>query len=44
MWLPDGAGRSKLATAPWDRRLGVRGTGRNWRTITKLLEILDAPV
>jgi uncharacterized protein (DUF1697 family) len=42
-WLPGGVGRSKLATAPWDRRLGVRGTGRNWRTITTLLEMLDAP-
>jgi uncharacterized protein (DUF1697 family) len=42
MWLPDGAGRSKLAAAPWDRRLGVRGTGRNWRTIAKLIELLDA--
>jgi uncharacterized protein (DUF1697 family) len=30
-----------MATAPWDRRLGVRGTGRNWRTVTTLLEMLD---
>jgi uncharacterized protein (DUF1697 family) len=41
-WLPNGAGRSKLAAAPWDRRLGVRGTGRNWRTVKKLIELLDA--
>jgi uncharacterized protein (DUF1697 family) len=41
-WFPEGVGRSKMATAPWDRRLGVRGTGRNWRTITTLLEMLDA--
>jgi uncharacterized protein (DUF1697 family) len=40
-WFPNGVGRSKLATAPWDRRLGVRGTGRNWRTVTTLLEMLD---
>jgi uncharacterized protein (DUF1697 family) len=40
-WFPDGVGRSKLATAPWDRRLGVRGTGRNWRTVTTLLDMLD---
>jgi uncharacterized protein (DUF1697 family) len=40
-WLPDGVGRSKLAAAPWDRRLGVRGTGRNWRTITTLLEMAE---
>jgi uncharacterized protein (DUF1697 family) len=42
-WFPDGVGRSKLAAAPWDRRLGVRGTGRNWRTVTTLLDLLDAP-
>jgi uncharacterized protein (DUF1697 family) len=41
-WFPNGVGRSKLATAPWDRRLGVKGTGRNWRTLTTLLEMLDA--
>jgi uncharacterized protein (DUF1697 family) len=40
-WFPDGVGRSKLATAPWDRRLGVQGTGRNWRTIAKLQTLLD---
>jgi uncharacterized protein (DUF1697 family) len=43
LWLPNGAGRSKLATVPWDRRLGVRGTARNWRTVTTLLDMLDAP-
>jgi uncharacterized protein (DUF1697 family) len=41
LWYPDGAGRSKLATAPWAKRLGVRGTGRNWRTVTKMLAMLD---
>jgi uncharacterized protein (DUF1697 family) len=41
-WYPDGVGRSKLATAPWDKRLGVRGTARNWRTLTALLGMLDA--
>lgn len=39
-WFPDGVGRSRLATAPWDRRLGVQGTGRNWRTVTALLEMV----
>jgi uncharacterized protein (DUF1697 family) len=43
LWHPDGVGRSKMAAAPWDRRLGVRGTGRNWRTVTTLLDMLDAP-
>jgi uncharacterized protein (DUF1697 family) len=40
-WLPAGAGRSKLAAAPWERRLGVRGTARNWRTVTALLALAD---
>lgn len=40
-WLPNGVGRSRLATAPWDRRLGVRGTGRNWRTVLALRDLLD---
>jgi uncharacterized protein (DUF1697 family) len=40
-WFPDGVGRSRMAAAPWDRRLGVRGTGRNWRTVTAMLEMLD---
>jgi uncharacterized protein (DUF1697 family) len=39
-WFPNGVGRSKMATAPWDRRLGVQGTGRNWRTVTAMLELL----
>lgn len=36
MWCPDGLGRSKLAAAPWGRRLGVTGTTRNWRTVRTL--------
>jgi uncharacterized protein (DUF1697 family) len=40
-WLPNGVGRSRLATAPWDRRLGVRGTGRNWKTVLAMLELLE---
>jgi uncharacterized protein (DUF1697 family) len=42
LWCPDGAGRSKLATTNWSRRLGVVMTGRNWRTVTRLLALLDA--
>jgi uncharacterized protein (DUF1697 family) len=42
MRCPDGLGRSKLAAYPWERRLGVRATSRNWNTITKLLSLLDA--
>lgn len=35
---PDGIGRSRLA-AKVDRHLGVATTGRNWRTVTKLVEL-----
>lgn len=42
LYFPGGSGRSKLATAPWGKRLGVQGTARNWRTVTTLLDMLDA--
>ncbi len=35
---PDGVGRSKLAASA-ERLLGVSATGRNWRTVTKILEM-----
>jgi uncharacterized protein (DUF1697 family) len=38
--LPGGIGRSRLA-ADLARRDGPAGTVRNWRTVTKLLEIAD---
>ena len=38
---PDGIGRSKLA-ARIERSLGVSGTGRNWRTVRKLQEMIQA--
>ena len=38
---PDGFGRSKLA-ANVEKLLGVAATARNWRTVTKLREMVDA--
>lgn len=35
---PDGIGRSRLAASA-ERLLGVDATGRNWRTVTKLLAL-----
>ena len=37
-WLhyPEGAGRSKLTNVLIERKLGVRGTARNWNTVGKL--------
>lgn len=40
--LPNGAGRTKLTLDWLERRLGSRGTARNWRTVTKLLELATA--
>jgi uncharacterized protein (DUF1697 family) len=39
MHAPDGVGRSKLA-ANSERLLGVPMTSRNWRTISKILEMI----
>jgi len=40
---PDGIGNSKLPGLLGDRRLGVTVTGRNWRTVTALLEQSAGP-
>jgi uncharacterized protein (DUF1697 family) len=39
LYAPEGIGRSKLA-AQVERQLGVPVTARNWRTVTKLLEMM----
>ncbi|MGH2513224.1 MAG: DUF1697 domain-containing protein, partial [Candidatus Limnocylindrales bacterium] len=36
LFLPDGIGRTRLSQALIERRLGVVGTARNWRTVTEL--------
>lgn len=36
---PNGAGQSKLSGNYFERKLGVVGTARNWRTVTKLVEL-----
>ncbi len=38
---PDGIGRSKLTTALIEKKLGARGTGRNWNTVLKLAALLE---
>ena len=38
--LPNGAGRSKLAVVPSHPKFGVVATARNWRTVSKLLEMM----
>lgn len=37
--LPNGVARSKLTNAWFDSKLGTVSTGRNWRTVLKLLEM-----
>jgi uncharacterized protein (DUF1697 family) len=39
---PNGLGRSKLAAYPWERRLGLRATSRNWNTVSKLRSMLES--
>jgi uncharacterized protein (DUF1697 family) len=39
IYFPDGQGRSKLPWPTIERALGTFGTGRNWNSVTKILEI-----
>jgi len=38
---PNGAGTTKLTNAWFDSRLSTISTGRNWRTVLKLVEMSD---
>lgn len=40
LYLPNGAGHTKLTTDYFDSRLGTTSTGRNWRTVLNLLEMM----
>lgn len=42
VWTPEGVTDSPLFKLLNERRLGVRATARNWRTVEKLLELADA--
>jgi uncharacterized protein (DUF1697 family) len=37
---PEGIGRSKLTITLIEKKLGARGTGRNWNTVRKLAELV----
>lgn len=39
--LPNGAARSKLTNAWFDAKLATTSTARNWRTVTKLLDLME---
>ncbi len=40
LWLPNGAGRTKLTTTYFDAKLATISTGRNWRTVTTLFALM----
>ena len=41
IYYPNGMARPKLSWALIEKTLKTPGTGRNWNTVTKLLEIAD---
>ena len=41
IYYPNGSGRAKLSLTLIERTLKVAGTGRNWNTVTKLLEMAE---
>ncbi len=41
IYYPDGMGRSRLTLTVIDRALKTSGTGRNWNSVTKLLELAE---
>jgi uncharacterized protein (DUF1697 family) len=41
IYFPDGQGRSRLPWAKIERALGTSATGRNWNSVTKMLEIAE---
>jgi uncharacterized protein (DUF1697 family) len=41
LWLPTGAGKTKLTNAYFDSKLETICTQRNWRTVMKLSEMLS---
>jgi len=41
VYYPNGMGRSRLSAALIERTLKTHGTGRNWNTVTKLLEMAE---
>jgi uncharacterized protein (DUF1697 family) len=41
VYYPDGIARPKLSMAAVERALATAGTGRNWNTVVKLLEIAE---
>lgn len=41
IYFPDGMGRSKLSIAAVERALKLSGTGRNWNSVLKLMDMAE---
>jgi uncharacterized protein (DUF1697 family) len=41
IFCPNGFGRTKLYTNFFEKKMGVTGTARNWKTITKILALAE---
>jgi uncharacterized protein (DUF1697 family) len=41
IYCPNGFGRTKLYTNFFEKKMGVTGTARNWKTITTILKIAE---
>jgi uncharacterized protein (DUF1697 family) len=41
IYCPNGFGRTKIYTNFFEKKMGVIGTGRNWKTITTLMDIIE---
>jgi uncharacterized protein (DUF1697 family) len=41
IYFPNGQGRSKFPWPAIERALGTTGTGRNWNSVTKMLEMAE---
>ncbi len=41
LWLPNGVARTRLTTDHFDSKLATTSTGRNWRTVVKLFELMQ---
>lgn len=42
IYFPNGVGKSKLPWARVDKALETQGTGRNWNSVTKILELAES--
>ena len=40
LWLPNGVARTRLTNDYFDSKLATISTGRNWRTVAKLFELM----